>query len=713
MTHAPDGIIRFDQLPPPPYSCMFHDRCIYEQRCESGRTAESCLGFIFVRLCTRVRVQHHRLRRLCAYGQYGYMLRDWVPAHQQIGFRIPSQLYMTLISERRAILRIDTIGVTAALPRRRSRVLCITVKNREFENAEPQTILEGQVIGLCCKLRWDTHRSDDAAIGNSFFLRCKESGVMGQVHNLVRPRRLSTEVDSSPPSQARPQFRLFLHSNGALKTGFFSTGFILTGLIAYRAFFFPHAPSRFGPDSVPDDPSSPSQSSPIFDVLTLEQIRDIVAPTRGFFPRDYSLNLGWNNVNMRYIIEAALLQAELLNRTLVLPSFVYHRLRGLIGPVARAPRRSANSIPISVIVNMTHFRNRQPVITASEYLRLLGQASRATNKTKTPSLFVIKNDWYEPRGSVRVDYIPEAMKRRGKLERHPGPGNYDDLRWQNSAIAWYIAKHIVKSSDLGKGVNPDDDGEMEGLLNAHGFEVLHTFQNVLDADFAKTIVSHLKKVVQRSSIRGFRDDYHDVDADVVVLAGETHIGTKPGGMRFTEELRRNRYAGTVVHSLIPPQKIFDFAEVLSSRWVMEKNPEAHVRRLKERLQTGRFLLADLHDHGHQTMCDIEGAQPDPEQATLPLPHAEDPFFVATDERDPEARRRRSLRVRPTHDGKLPRVWLAADVHGRDGRRRAAGARPRRIFLRTWLELVRGLGREYARGALCGLADHDSGLIDRR
>jgi hypothetical protein len=33
--------------------------------------------------------------------------------------------------------------------------------------------------------------------------------------------------------------------------------------------------------------------------LPLEQIRDIVAPTRGFFSRDYSLYLGWNNVSIR------------------------------------------------------------------------------------------------------------------------------------------------------------------------------------------------------------------------------------------------------------------------------------------------------------------------------------------------------------------------------------------------------------------------------
>ena len=37
-----------------------------------------------------------------------------------------------------------------------------------------------------------------------------------------------------------------------------------------------------------------------------------------------------------------------------------------------------------------------------------------------------------------------------------------------------------------------------------------------------------------------------------------------GTMRFTEELARNRYTSAVVHTLIPPQKIFDLAEVLAS-----------------------------------------------------------------------------------------------------------------------------------------------------
>jgi hypothetical protein len=75
---------------------------------------------------------------------------------------------------------------------------------------------------------------------------------------------------------------------------------------------------------------------------TTDRIRKMVEGTKGYYARDYSLHLGWNNVSfralniccplphtslsqMRYIIEAAILHAHLLNRTLVLPSFVYGR----------------------------------------------------------------------------------------------------------------------------------------------------------------------------------------------------------------------------------------------------------------------------------------------------------------------------------------------------------------------------------------------------
>ena len=173
-------------------------------------------------------------------------------------------------------------------------------------------------------------------------------------------------------------------------------------------------------------------------------------------------------------------------------------------------------IPISLIVNMTHLRERQPVITASEYLRLHGQDPEnessngiwsresyhthpnvfETNKTKMPSLFVIENHWYKPEGTTRVDCIPESMKRRGNLERHPGPHNYDgnteywppvdptDLSGRlndaqnslNSPMDWDAAKRVlVNSPDLIGDAKLDDDQVVHELLNTHGWEVLHTF----------------------------------------------------------------------------------------------------------------------------------------------------------------------------------------------------------------------------------------------
>ncbi|KAH8993698.1 hypothetical protein EDB92DRAFT_1979327 [Lactarius akahatsu] len=528
---------------------------------------------------------------------------------------------------------------------------------------------------------------------------------------------------SRPESHATFQphrWRSVLHSNGARKIRIFSTGFILTGLV-YVAFF-----SAYGPllrplglaDPLLVDPKfAPSRPSPPFppDVLTLEQIRDIVAPTRGFFSRDYSLGLGWNNV--RYIYETALLQAELLNRTLVLPSFIYTRACEYDITVCANYATMVNKgdaigsdewrempiekqmgfrIPISVIVNITHLRSRQPVITASEYLRLHGQDPESesssgvwprqsyhthpnvfeTNKTKTPSLFVIENHWYAPTGIVRVDYIPEEMKKRGGLERHHGPDKYDGSaeHWPpleptelstyltetangiGFPLDWYTAKYVLKNSHLIGDVNLDYDDVVDKVLNAHGWEVLYTFPAVVEMDLAKIVVGDLRQVAPRSSIRGFKDDYHDVDADVVVLAGETHINTKPGAMRFTEELGRHRYVGTVMHSLIQQQKVFDLAEVLSSRmrqrtggrmwmgahmrrgdfvrmgWGSTITPEDHIRQVEDRLGAGRAVLADLQS-------DIEGAKPDPEQAMLPPPQAGDPFFVATDERDPDALRK--------------------------------------------------------------------------
>jgi hypothetical protein len=79
-----------------------------------------------------------------------------------------------------------------------------------------------------------------------------------------------------------PPGLLLLHSLDWHRSGTNSTGHMST-------------PTNHDP-SLPASDGAPSSTS---DILSLEQIRDIVAPTRGFLARDYSLNLGWNNVSIR------------------------------------------------------------------------------------------------------------------------------------------------------------------------------------------------------------------------------------------------------------------------------------------------------------------------------------------------------------------------------------------------------------------------------
>jgi hypothetical protein len=70
-------------------------------------------------------------------------------------------------------------------------------------------------------------------------------------------------------------------------------------------------------------------------------------------------------------------------------------------------------------------------------------------------------------------------------------------------------------------------------------------------------------------------------------------------------------------------------------WVVEKTPEAHMKRVKNRLEMGHSVLEHL---GNVTTYDIENVEPNMEQTILPPPLPNDRFYVATDERDPDALR---------------------------------------------------------------------------
>jgi hypothetical protein len=149
-------------------------------------------------------------------------------------------------------------------------------------------------------------------------------------------------------------------------------------------------------------------------------------------------------------------------------------------------------------------------------------------------------------------------------------------------------------------------------------------------------------------------------------------------MRFTGPRGRANYASMVVFGIISPPWVFELGEILAARmsdvtegrlwmgahmrrgdceslvtsvsrvinpdphpntvvrlgWAMELSPEAHLERVKDRLRAGRSVLENL---GELRTYDLDGVKPDLDQATLIGPASDDPFYVATDERDPTSR----------------------------------------------------------------------------
>lgn len=170
-------------------------------------------------------------------------------------------------------------------------------------------------------------------------------------------------------------------------------------------------------------------------------------------------------------------------------------------------------IPISKMLNVTLLRNRHPVITVSDFLRLHnisedversdGHWGRDTYHMNPnvfdasghiPSLHIIQERLYDPHGINRVDIIPEDMRTRGGWTFGRGqlldgdnvewneniPTLAHDTLWKfspekSSVLDWNQARQILKRRGY---FGLDTDEELEWFLIDNGWEVLHTYQGV-------------------------------------------------------------------------------------------------------------------------------------------------------------------------------------------------------------------------------------------
>lgn len=82
--------------------------------------------------------------------------------------------------------------------------------------------------------------------------------------------------------------------------------------------------------------------------------------------------------------------------------------------MAQAPDRSANEIPYPDLGYNQCDKSGNPALASRAVAFGPAKTYHAhpnnleAKKTKTLSLFIIKNYWYDPKGTTRVDYIPEV-----------------------------------------------------------------------------------------------------------------------------------------------------------------------------------------------------------------------------------------------------------------------------------------------------------------
>lgn len=260
---------------------------------------------------------------------------------------------------------------------------------------------------------------------------------------------------------------------------------------------------------------------------------------------------------MRYIIEAAAEQARILDRTLIIPSFVYARSCEYDMCVSRiifSPRvtvdacicdsssvcsdhfemvnrgdaigsdqwrylppaqQMAYRIPITTMLDLTLLREVQPVILVSDYLQLHGlplhleqsngtwsrDAYHSNSNVYTgrkPSFHEIKNNWYDPSGTIRVDRLPDEIKERGKWRFRMGDDETGPIgEWTTGESESEVAESLRSMSqsrsrlwlEWEEAVNAmtdalqnsevaETDRKFEEIAHDHGWETVYTYQRV-------------------------------------------------------------------------------------------------------------------------------------------------------------------------------------------------------------------------------------------
>ncbi|GJJ13799.1 hypothetical protein Clacol_008056 [Clathrus columnatus] len=413
-----------------------------------------------------------------------------------------------------------------------------------------------------------------------------------------------------------------------------------------------------------DEPTH-DESRPVkLDRLSLEELKTLVSGKKGYYVRDWSVGLGWNN--MKYIIEAALIQAKLLDRVLVIPSFVYARNCEYDIDVCSeyalmvnredavgwdkwngAPlNTNAWQLPIELMLDLPKLRSYYPVILTPEFMQLhnldtsnellTGQWNRDIHKTPNMTSFhVIPNHIFD-NDIFRVDTthpFPSKMNESMEIDTEINAHLREAAGEEKNPLSWDNAVQTLRN----KGHYIDDDETAEKFMNRGGWIVTYTYEGLGGMEYTRTVAPTIRQVLPRSRVHGWVEDF-TLNADVLFLEGETHLSRKPGGFRFTTLAARDDYTHFVLTYMRPIGPLIALSEKIARRmtgladgrawlsahmrrgdftvigWVKDKSLESHLKHVQEIFEQGRKRLVRQVLRGG-------------------MPREDDPYFIATDERN--------------------------------------------------------------------------------
>ncbi|KZT62506.1 hypothetical protein CALCODRAFT_425968 [Calocera cornea HHB12733] len=413
----------------------------------------------------------------------------------------------------------------------------------------------------------------------------------------------------------------------------------------------------------------------------------MVARTKGFYMRDWSLGLGWGQ--LRFIVQTAILHADLLNRTLVLPTYVYAREcefeEAACSSFAEYLDRDGSlgygghtghdgwKVPLGVMLDLPHLRSRHNVLLYSEFYALyslppstenwLGTFNRLSLYGTGLSIHSVPNSHFAPPNVLRVDRLvkpPTAWVggtelgekvRKRMLERLDEGGAMD---WDDAKVCCWRTFCLQLA---GGPIDTRHDWEIEKALNEAGTEVVYSFKGEIGMDFVKSTVHPTKQVGFSSALRGFVEEFGHVSENVLHMEGEIHVNRKSGGMRFTTQAAMEAYQQTAVWDVRPPMPFIQLAAKLDQKmrekndgrlwmgghmrrrdmillgWVMESSLPDHMIRIRERLKKSLPIVRQVRGGAQILPYEVPGvvANRDILEAGPPLEH--DKIFLATDALD--------------------------------------------------------------------------------